>query len=498
MTKINKRIYYIYNRCSSFLGFEKLYENCGQRDINNKFSKKGDILKDVDFSLLYQYDYSLIHQNGVSYLMLFYPYVPLEVKPDQIFIDNYYPAFQSLRKSKLKIKDFLLSKGYEVEAEQGVFKPIAMQSGKVCVLRNNLMYHKDYGTYFVMEILRIKGEYGSLPKTSMKSLCTNCNLCVEACKNGCLKGGFEKEKCIRFIQEKEEDFSQIGEVLKNLFWGCNACQTACPLNDKKPQPSSAEYLDPYKMFQLSIQGKKALQQVYGSILGDNYIRPRKLLALSIVALANCNRFDCKDQVLEFENHPDERVRNAVKYFLSRLNKEVEREHKVLLSPFQYQQIIQNEKVEKEIFQRNYYFVSSTLPKGYVVRIREKKGEYTLTVKEHLATQGDINTVNEFNYPISQKIALDYIENGFDLSAHHPTSSLKCQCVGYTDTLRKVIDWKGIVLEVDYNKYNGIEDYEIECEITTAKQDEIFYSFLEKYSITPTLPKAKYFRFLDSL
>jgi len=63
------------------------------------------------------------------------------------------------------------------------------------------------------------------------SFCPDCGRCIDACPTGALSG---KGDCLsRITQKKGELAEEESElILKGgLVWGCDVCQTVCPLND---------------------------------------------------------------------------------------------------------------------------------------------------------------------------------------------------------------------------------------------------------------------------
>lgn len=104
---------------------------------------------------------------------------------------------------------------------------------------NNLFINAEYGSWvFLGEIVTDKyfpsfeGEY---------SLCVGCNKCIEACPGNALTGsGVIKEKCLSFLSQKkgELDEETKAKIAKTgCAWGCDICQTVCPLNiNAKPTP----------------------------------------------------------------------------------------------------------------------------------------------------------------------------------------------------------------------------------------------------------------------
>lgn len=115
----------------------------------------------------------------------------------------------------------------------------AVRAGLGVMGVNNLFINKDYGSWvFLGEIATDKyfppfeGEY---------SLCVGCNRCIEACPGKALTGqGIIKEKCLSFLSQKKGELDEetaAAIAATGCAWGCDICQTVCPLNiNAKPTP----------------------------------------------------------------------------------------------------------------------------------------------------------------------------------------------------------------------------------------------------------------------
>ena len=98
--------------------------------------------------------------------------------------------------------------------------------------KNGLLIHKDYGSWvFIGEIvtdLVVECE----PATVQS--CMGCDACLQACPTGALnENGHDANKCLSYISQKKKLTADDEILLKkhNCLWGCDRCQTACPLNN---------------------------------------------------------------------------------------------------------------------------------------------------------------------------------------------------------------------------------------------------------------------------
>ncbi len=130
-------------------------------------------------------------------------------------------------------------------------RSFACSSGIGFIGKNNSIIIPRYGSYvFLAEILTT----ASLPlsKTDYtENQCGSCTRCLDACPTGALENPFSlnASKCLSYltIEHSGELEGSIGEKMGNCFLGCDACQEACPFNEKKLSrsvllPSTDEFL----------------------------------------------------------------------------------------------------------------------------------------------------------------------------------------------------------------------------------------------------------------
>ena len=130
------------------------------------------------------------------------------------------------------------------------------------------------------------------PDIPMEDQCGSCNKCIEACPTGALvQGGqINAQACISFLtQTKGMIAEQFRNKIGNRLYGCDSCQTACPVNKGKdfhlhqevePEPEIAKpLLRP--ILQLSNrQFKEKFGHVSGAWRGKNPIQRNAMIALA--------------------------------------------------------------------------------------------------------------------------------------------------------------------------------------------------------------------------
>ncbi len=186
-----------------------------------------------------------------------------------------------------------------------------------------------------------------------------------------------------------------------------------------------------------------------------------------------------------------------------MNEQIEIEYKILIEKDIFSQILEDykENINNHYIQTNYYFTHPLFfQKKYMLRIREKNNTYELTLKrphkgQRLET--NINLTKEeadkfFNHEyIDNEIINILNDNGILLSDLLQQFSLK--------TERYDIHLDYGILSLDYNEYNGLEDYEIEYEVyDPIKGLEHFKDIIKPYNLEYTKnAKSKIQRVLES-
>lgn len=74
------------------------------------------------------------------------------------------------------------------------------------------------------------------PDEPIEDRCGTCNKCIDACPTGALvQGGqLNAQRCIAFLTQKKGFIAeQFREKIGNRIYGCDTCQTVCPVNKGK-------------------------------------------------------------------------------------------------------------------------------------------------------------------------------------------------------------------------------------------------------------------------
>lgn len=188
-----------------------------------------------------------------------------------------------------------------------------------------------------------------------------------------------------------------------------------------------------------------------------------------------------------------------------MSQEIEIEFKNLLDPHEYKKLLTELPFPDEgVVQTNHYFETkdfSLKAHGAALRIREKNGKYTLTLKEP-HPDGLLETHDALT-----KQETESWLNGTPLMKDHVGGQLKAlgiapdtlQLFGSLTTERREVKDRGALLVLDYSTYNGESDYELEIEATDRTSGEhIFKQILMEFDVTEKHTPNKIERFYRSI
>ncbi|MCR5689859.1 MAG: DUF1730 domain-containing protein [Clostridiales bacterium] len=112
----------------------------------------------------------------------------------------------------------------------------AVRSGVGVRGRNGLLISPEYGTYiFIGEIVTDAPVPVDEPGAGV---CLSCGACEKACPTGALKDGrVDASRCLSALNQKKGELTEEEKALireSGCAWGCDACQTVCPMNKNIP------------------------------------------------------------------------------------------------------------------------------------------------------------------------------------------------------------------------------------------------------------------------
>jgi epoxyqueuosine reductase len=201
-----------------------------------------------------------------------------------------------LRDKLKKLEEFILSKVPESRVKSMVDtgelsdRAVAERAGIGWSGKNCAIITPEFGSYVYLGemITSIPFE----PDTPMEDQCGTCTKCLEACPTGALvQGGqINAQHCISFLtQTKELIPDEFRDKIGNRIYGCDSCQTACPVNKGKnfhfheemePDPEVAKPLLKPILNLSNREFKNRFGHVAGSWRGKKPIQRNAIIALA--------------------------------------------------------------------------------------------------------------------------------------------------------------------------------------------------------------------------
>lgn len=149
--------------------------------------------------------------------------------------------YHHILKDRLKkLEEFILEKVPEARFKSMVDtgelsdRAVAERAGIGWSGKNCAIITPEFGSYVYLGemITNIPFE----PDTPLEDQCGSCTACLDACPTGALiQGGqINAQRCIAFLtQTKEMIPEEFRDKIGNRVYGCDSCQTSCPVNKGK-------------------------------------------------------------------------------------------------------------------------------------------------------------------------------------------------------------------------------------------------------------------------
>lgn len=171
--------------------------------------------------------------KSVFVVGLAYPREQLMQKQDKFVASmytygyDYHDVLKNLMDVTLKGEDFKgLVDNHEIDERKCLEITGLAYRGK-----NNLMIHKDFGSFFFIGLVLTKKRYEEVIVENNDS-CGDCNICIKACPVSALSEefGYDVSKCMSAKNQSKQPLPD--EVIEKnyLLLGCDICQIVCPKN----------------------------------------------------------------------------------------------------------------------------------------------------------------------------------------------------------------------------------------------------------------------------
>lgn len=169
--------------------------------------------------------------SSIFVVGLAYPSVTLKQKQDRLLGSIYTYGYDYHDVIKDLVDETLEGYEYEVLVDNHNLdeRKCLELTGLAYWAKNDLMIHRDFGSYFFIGLVLSKEKYPEIIVENNDS-CGDCTICIRACPVNALKGGYQIDKCLSTLNQLKEPFTL--EVIKKnyLLLGCDICQKVCPKN----------------------------------------------------------------------------------------------------------------------------------------------------------------------------------------------------------------------------------------------------------------------------
>ncbi|MFJ5673076.1 tRNA epoxyqueuosine(34) reductase QueG [Bacillus safensis] len=201
-----------------------------------------------------------------------------------------------LKKKLDMLEEFLRSKHVNIRTKSMVDtgelsdRAVAERAGIGFSAKNCMIITPEFGSYVYLAEMITNVPFE--PDEKIEDQCGTCNKCVDSCPTGALvnPGQLNSQRCISFLTQTkgflpDEFRSKIG----NRLYGCDTCQTVCPINKGKdfhlhpemePDPEIAKPLLKPLLTISNREFKEKYGHVSGSWRGKKPIQRNAILALA--------------------------------------------------------------------------------------------------------------------------------------------------------------------------------------------------------------------------
>lgn len=201
-----------------------------------------------------------------------------------------------LKKKLDMLEEFLRSKHVDIRTKSMVDtgelsdRAVAERAGIGFSAKNCMIITPEFGSYVYLAEMITNVPFE--PDEKIEDQCGTCNKCVDSCPTGALvnPGQLNSQRCISFLTQTKGFLpDEFRSKLGNRLYGCDTCQTVCPINKGKdfhlhpemePDPEIAKPLLKPLLTISNREFKEKYGHVSGSWRGKKPIQRNAILALA--------------------------------------------------------------------------------------------------------------------------------------------------------------------------------------------------------------------------
>lgn len=253
-----------------------------------------------------------ILKDGKFFLLSAYGYNPFSEIPDNcIKIDAYYPASHRVY---LTCRDFAAEIGGRVTNDIS-YKAAAYSTGEFLRGQNDLLIHRAYGSYFILNMIELEKPLEWPPvifKETGDINCARCGRCQANCPSGAITPfGFKRISCLRDMADRmpeKNSFALLGDSLL----GCEICRECCPYNAGIKKVPPPEELVRLAALDRILNFERETREGLSALIGSNMARASVLLPAAVAGVLRRRAWKYIPLVERLLEHGSEKVREAAR------------------------------------------------------------------------------------------------------------------------------------------------------------------------------------------
>ncbi len=193
-------------------------------------------------------------QNAQSVITAAFPYLLDEKKYSGLNVSRYAAVadYHTVIEARLgaaceRLKEAFPGESFVCFADNSPLPEVlcAVKSGIGVRGDNGLFFSRRFGSFVFLGtiVTNLKLEAAE----AAGSGCLHCGKCRSACPGGAIgEGGIDPSKCLSAISQKKGELTEAEKELlrrNSTAWGCDICQTVCPLNKGVELTGITEFIE---------------------------------------------------------------------------------------------------------------------------------------------------------------------------------------------------------------------------------------------------------------
>lgn len=243
-------------------------------------------------------------EGANTLIVLFAEYLPaLKAMPGRMALSPYYIASNLAYNAAKQLVDFLRENGARAVRLTSISERAAALRTGGFIGDNGFYYHDRFGSFTCIQT--ILTDFTKPEEYKTEKACLHCGKCLKGCPSNAVGN---VDNCVRQHMHGVVPEALRGGVYE--LFGCEKCQTACPLNSRErsePREFSLESL-------LSGECTGRLKE----LTGPNMARSRRIISQAALYAANTKAYNLSGKLKELSQSAEEPVRTHALWAYNKL------------------------------------------------------------------------------------------------------------------------------------------------------------------------------------